>query len=333
MKERPTKPTIPLSPRQYTRREVLGRIAGVSVAAAATAVAGGILATHTPRAGGESRRIRDHRVAPVPGATELAVVRGPDAADNVRRAITALGGIERFVRPGERVVVKPNAGWNRLPEQGANASPEVVAAIVRLCVGAGASAVWVSDVSINNAERCFERSGIGPAARAAGARLVLPDGRGFRPVALDGRLLRDVEVLWPFVDADRVINVPAVKQHGLTGATMALKNWYGVLGGHRARLHQQIEQAIVDLATMLKPTRTVLDGTRGLVANGPSGGSLDDVRRADTIIAGTDEVAVDAAGAGLLGRAPADLPYLLAAEAAGLGRTDWRALKVAEVGG
>ena len=331
MTEKP--PAIVIPPRQYTRREVMTRVAATAGAALSTVALGGWLATRKPRTADAGVHIRDHRVPRSPGDVDLAIARGPDPTENVRRAIKALGGIERFVRPGERVVVKPNAGWNRVPDQAANTSPEVVAEVVRQVVGAGAAAVWVTDVSINNAERCFERSGLAAAAAAGGGKVVLPDGRGFRPVVLDGKLLREAEVLWPFVDADRVINVPAVKQHGLTGASMAMKNWYGVLGGHRVRLHQSIEQAIADLAGMMRPTLTVLDGTRVLMANGPSGGSLDDVRRGDTVVAGIDEVAIDSVGATLLGRAAADLPFLAAGEAAGLGRTDWRSLKHVEVAG
>jgi uncharacterized protein (DUF362 family) len=277
-------------------------------------------------------KLKDHRLAKIPGANELAIARGPDPAANVRRAVEALGGMGAFVKRGERVVIKPNIGWNRLPEQAANTNPDVVAEVVRLVAAAGASKVWVADVSVNTAEQCFSRSGIEKAAKAAGATVVRPESTAFREVNVAGKLLQVADVLFPFVEADRIINVPIVKQHGLSGATMALKNWYGVLGGQRVKLHQDIHLSIVDLALMVKPTLTVMDATRILLANGPTGGSLADVKRMDTVAVSTDEVALDAFGAGLLGLAPQDLGFIVEGMKAGLGTMQWQSLKTVELG-
>jgi uncharacterized protein (DUF362 family) len=278
-------------------------------------------------------KLKDHRVEKVAGAVEMAIARGPDAAANVRRAVASVGGMERFVKRGDRVVIKPNIGWNRLPEQAANSNPDVVAEVVRLVAAAGASKVWVTDVSVNTAEQCFARSGIEKAAKAAGATVVRPDTTAFREVDVSGKLLHVADVLYPFVEADKVINVPVVKQHGLSGATMSLKNWYGVLGGQRVKLHQNIHLSIVDLAAMVKPTLTIMDATRILLANGPTGGSLADVKQMDTVAVSTDEVALDAFGAGLLGISPADLGFIVEGMKAGLGTMNWRGLKTEELGG
>ena len=170
---------------------------------------------------------------------------------------------------------------------------------------------------------------VGAAAAATAIGVALLD----RDDGVRRRTLRAGQVFYPFVEADRIINVPCVKHHGLTRATLSMKNWYGVLGGQRVLLHQDIHRSIVDLARMIKPTLTVLDATRALTANGPSGGSLDDVRRLDTIAASVDEVALDAFGAGFLEVAPADLGYLAFAEAAGLGTRDFGSLKMVEVAG
>jgi uncharacterized protein (DUF362 family) len=277
-------------------------------------------------------KLKDHRVAKVAGANELAIARGPDPAANVRRAVEAVGGMGAFVKRGERVVIKPNIGWNRLPEQAANTNPEVVAEVVRLVAAAGASKIWVTDVSVNTAEQCFVRSGIEKAAKAAGAIVVRPDAPAFREVDVAGKRLQVADVLFPFVEADRVINVPLVKQHGLSGATMSMKNWYGVLGGQRVKLHQDIHQSIVDLALMVRPTLTILDATRILLANGPTGGSLADVKQLDTVAVSTDEVALDAFGAGLLGLAPQDLGFIVEGMKAGLGTMQWQSLKTVELG-
>lgn len=315
-------------PPGYTRRQVLG-----TAAAAGAAIAGGLLLLdRNPGVAREhSERVRDHRVERPAGAVEMAIARGGDPAENARKAVEALGGMEGFVRKGERVVIKPNIGWNRKPEQASNTNPDVVAQVVRMVLAAGAAEVVVTDVPVNNAERCFSRSGIRAAAEGAGARVVLPESVGFRSVDVGGVVLRVARVLTPFLDADRIINIPVAKQHGLTRATLSMKNWYGLLGGHRVLLHQDIHRSIVDLATMIKPTLTIMDGTRILTANGPSGGSLDDVQRKDTVAASVDQVAIDAFGAGLLGLKPEDVEYIGRGEKAGLGRSDYKSLKLVEV--
>jgi uncharacterized protein (DUF362 family) len=278
-------------------------------------------------------KLKDHRVDKIQGAVEMAIVRGPDAAANVRRAVEAMGGMGRYVKRGERVVIKPNIGWNRLPEQAANTNPDVVAEVVKLVAAAGASKIWVTDVSVNTPEQCFARSGIEKAAKAVGAIVVRPDSPAFREVDVQGKLLRTADILFPFVEADRVINVPVVKQHGLSGATMAMKNWYGMLGGQRVKLHQNIHLSIVDLASMIKPTLTIMDATRILLANGPTGGSLADVKQMDTIAVSSDEVALDAFGASLLGLSPSSLGFIVEGMKAGLGTSEWRSLKTEELGG
>ena len=277
--------------------------------------------------------MRDHRVNRTMPSREMVISRGTDPTANVRRALEALGGMESFVQRGETVLIKPNVGWNRTPEQAGNSNPEVVAEIVRHVVAAGAARVWVSDVPVMSAERCFARSGISEAAGAAGARVIIPERRGFKRVLVDGNFLRSAQVYWAFLEADRVINVPIVKQHSAAGGTMAMKNWYGVLGGLQVQLHQRLDESIVDLAAMMRPTLTVLDATRVLRSNGPSGGSLDDVERRDTVAVGVDEVALDSFGATLLGLDPAELGFLQLAERRGLGRIDFRSLRLEEIGG
>jgi uncharacterized protein (DUF362 family) len=315
------------------RRDVL-RV-GVTAAVAAGSIAAGV-GLLDRKAGGRGKalpKIKDHRVESTPGAVEMVIARGPDATNNVRRAIEAMGGMSRFVRRGEKVVIKPNIGWNRLPEQAANTNPDVVAEVVRQVLAAGAAKVWVADVPVNTAEQCFARSGIQKAAAAAGATVVLPTATAFREIDVSGKILKAADVLFPMVEADRVINLPIVKQHGLSRATLSMKNWYGVLGGQRVKLHQNIHQCIVELALMMKPTLTVLDATRILTANGPTGGSLDDVKQLDTVAVSTDEVALDAFGASLLGLEPSDVGFVVEGEKAGLGQLDYKKLKLVELQG
>ncbi len=263
---------------------------------------------------------RDLRVPSDPNSPEMAVVEGGEPAALVRRAIEELGGVHRFIARGDLVLVKPNVAWDRTPEQGANTNPEVVAEVVRLALAAGARKVLVTDAPVNEARRTFDRSGIARAASAAGAEVVLPGQARFREVDLGGTVLRAWPVLEPFLDADKIINVPVAKHHDLTQATLGVKNWYGMLGGLRVRLHQRIDDCLADLAAFLRPTLTVLDAYRVLMRNGPSGGSLEDVALRKTVIAGTDPIAIDAyAARELLGVASGALRYLELAAERGLG--------------
>ena len=133
-------------------------------------------------------------------------------------------------RGREVVLVKPNIGWDRTPEQAANTNPDVVAEVIRQCLGAGAKRVLVTDVSCNEPRRCFQRSGIAEAAKQAGAEVILPDPSNFKEVDLQGEVLHAWPVFESFLNADKIINVPIAKHHGLTGTTLGMKNWYGILG-------------------------------------------------------------------------------------------------------
>jgi uncharacterized protein (DUF362 family) len=238
-----------------------------------------------------------HRSFQVPADAvlpEMAVIQGDDPARMARRAIQELGGIRRFISRGDVVVIKPNAAWDRTAEQAANTNPLVVAEVSRLCLEAGARRAIVTDVSINDPRSCFARSGIAAAARAAGAEVVLPEDRLFREADLRGQVLTSWPVLEPFLSADKMINIPIAKHHSLTGATLGMKNWYGILGGPRQRLHQNIHECLVDLADFMRPTLTIIDAFRVLLRNGPGGGNPADVVLKKTLIAGTDPVALDA---------------------------------------
>ena len=275
---------------------------------------------------------RSYEVAPNPDLPQMVVSQGEDPRRLVQKAIEELGGIRRFVAPRDVVVVKPNIAWDRTPQQAANTNPDVVAEVVRLCRGAGAVRVIVTDVSTNEPRRCFQRSGIAEAARAEGAQVILPEDRLFREVDLRGGVLSEWPVLEPFLTADKVINIPIAKHHSLTGATLGLKNWYGILGGQRHRLHQRIHESLADLAAFLRPTLTIMDAYRVLLRNGPTGGNLEDVALKKTLIAGTDPVALDAWTAAAYWNLPAErLPYLQLAAERGLGTAAFETLRVKAV--
>lgn len=276
--------------------------------------------SHKPEEAAAQTVRHDFTVPPNPALPEMAVAQGEDPGALVRGAVEALGGIRRFVSPRDVVVLKPNVAWDRTPEQAANTSPAVVAEMVKLCWEAGAGKVIVADVSINEPRRCFARSGVAEAARAQGAEVLLPEERRFRQVDLGGELLSSWPVFEPFLEADKMINLPAAKHHSLTGVSLGIKNWYGILGGPRHRLHQRIHESLADLAAFMRPTLTLLDAYRVLVRNGPGGGNLEDVLLAKTVIASTDPVALDAwAAKAYWNLDAASLPYLQMAADRGLG--------------
>ena len=244
-----------------------------------------------------------------------------------RAAIDALGGMGRFVSKGNIVWVKPNIGWDRRPEQAACTNPDVVSTLVEMCYQAGAKKVMVSDNPCNSAERTFPRSGIQQAATKAGADCYFMDPRKFRQMSLKGaKVLKDWPIYTDIVECDRVINVPIVKNHELSAATLGMKNLMGVAGGSRARFHQDMTRTLVDIAGFIRPQLVVLDAVRVLTANGPTGGNLADVQRRDTIVAGVDQIAVDAFGATLLGLKPAQLGYVVQGNARGLGTINYQSL-------
>jgi uncharacterized protein (DUF362 family) len=271
---------------------------------------------------------RGHTVAANAALPELAIIEGEDPAQLARQALEELGGMKRFVSRGEVVLVKPNIGWDRTPEQAANTNPDVVAEIVRQCLQSGAKRVIVTDVSCNEARRCFQRSGIAAAAQAAGAEVILPDPSRFKEVDLQGEVLTKWQVFDAFLEVDKVINVPIAKHHTLTGTTLGMKNWYGILGGSRNQLHQRIHESLVDLADFMRPTLTVVDCYRILLRNGPTGGNLQDVLLKKTLVASTDPVAIDAYVAkSFWNLNPDSLPYLGMAAKRGLGTVEFEKLR------
>ena len=176
------------------------------------------------------------------------------------------------------------------------------------------------DLSTFAPRRCFQRSGIADAARREGAEIILPDPARFKDVDLKGEVLRDWPVFDPLLNADKIINVPIAKHHSLTGTTLGMKNWYGILGGPRHQLHQKIYESLVDLADFVRPTLTIIDCYRVLIRNGPTGGNLEDVLLKKTLVAGTDPVALDAyVGKAYWNLEVSALPYLPMAAQRGLG--------------
>ncbi len=257
-----------------------------------------------------------------PARPVFVVARGGSAEKNLAAALKSLGGASRFISRGDVVVVKPNIGWDRLPEQAANTDPSLVRAVVKSCYDAGAKKVKVFDSPCNDARRTYVRSGIAEAARKAGAEVSFIDDRKFKNVDMKGTVLKKWPVYSEVLECDKIVNVPVAKHHGTARLTMSLKNWMGVIGEPRNRLHQDVDRSLADLGAFFKPAFTVLDATRILVANGPQGGNVKDVRTLNTIVAGTDEVAIDSYGATFFGLDGAKLGWLVQAAKLGVGQVD-----------
>jgi uncharacterized protein (DUF362 family) len=324
-------PQTPGTPPALTRREAMLQLLRVGGVAAGAVGAGFWLSERSARpvAVRAEQARRDHRISADSQLPILSVVQGGEPRALVQKALENLGGMRRFVARQDVVVIKPNIAWDRTPEQAANTNPDLVAEVVKQCWAAGAKRVIVTDVSCNEPRRCFMRSGIQAAARAEGAEVILPNPDMFREVDLGAVVLKSWPVFTPFLEADKVINLPIAKHHELTGCTLGMKNWYGILGGQRNRLHQQIHQSLVDLAGFMLPTLTIMDCYRILLRNGPTGGNLEDVAMKKTVVAGTDPVALDAwVAKAYWNLDPEHLPYLGMAANRGLGTVDFETLPV-----
>jgi len=316
------------------RREFLTKT-GKALALAAVAGGAGIFyhnrstARYTPLA----VKRGSFEVATDPSLPKVVLAHNTDHIAALDYSLDAIGGIGRFVKPGEKVTIKPNIGWDRTPEQAANTNPILVSHMVRLCLEAGASQVIVTDISCNDPRRCFLRSGIRDAAEKAGATVLLPRDEDFLTTDLSGNMLEVWPVLRHFIQTDRLINMPVTKQHSLCDCTIGMKNLYGILGGRRNQLHQRIDQSIVDLAAFLPPTLTVVDCTRVLLRGGPTGGSLDDVAIENSVICATDQVAADSRASEFLGLRGDQVEHIVLAQKTGLGTVDYRVAGYKEIFG
>jgi len=279
-------------------------------------------------AAGKIATLPDFSVPSQAGRT-ISIVEGQERSKTLNKAIELLGGMERFIRPGDIVVIKPNAAFASPPMLGATTHPDLITEVVKLCYGSKAKKVIVADNPINDPVSCFAISGIGKAAESAGAEVILPKDYLFKNTSLaGGQLIKDWPLFsGPFEKANKLIGIAPLKNHHRSGASMTMKNWYGLLGGQRSIFHQNINNIIAELAMLVKPTLVILDGTEVMMSNGPTGGSISDLKRANTLIAGCDMVAVDSYGCGLLDMKISDLPYLAKAAAAGAGTTDFQLLK------
>lgn len=262
----------------------------------------------------------------------VAVASAGSPREMVERTLRPLGGIDKFVRPGDTVVLKPNAAWLRTPEQAANTNPDVVAALIDLCKKAGAKRILIVEHTCDNpATLCFEMSGIRKVADAGGATIVNANAEGmYRPVDIPGaKVLHQTQVVRDVLEADCFINLPIAKDHSATRVTLGLKNLMGIVWDRQSWHVQGVHECIGDFALAVKPHLTVVDATRILVTRGPKGPG--DVKHPNQIIAAVDPVAADAFATTLFGLKPEDVGYIMHAHRLGIGEARLNRLSITRV--
>jgi uncharacterized protein (DUF362 family) len=264
------------------------------------------------------------------GAPDLVVAHGGDPETIVRRALAAFGGMQRFVPKNANVIVKPNicVAYHTY-EYAATTNPWVVGALVKCCLEAGASRVQVMDFPFGGtAEDAYVRSGIAEQVQAAGGEMVFMPQFKYKDTEIpQGVDLKKTKIFGDVLNADVLIDVPIAKHHGQARLTLGMKNLMGLVL-NRSSIHANLGQRIADLTSLFRPSLTVVDAVRILMANGPSGGDLGDVKQLDTVIVSPDIVAADSYATTLFGVHLEDVAYIPAAAAMGLGRSDLQGLKI-----
>ena len=308
---------------KYSRRDFLARSAAATMALTSPALLGKSLFA------AENAKTESAKMA-------IAKWAGPKALDAsqiskaavklTEQAIQGIGGLKQFVTKGSVVWIKPNIGWDRTPELAANTNPDVVSTLIRLCFDAGAKTVRVGDNPCMIAAKTYVSSGIAPAAEKLGAEVVYLDRSRFKETDIKGELIKKIPVYPGIMESDLVINVPIIKHHGMSTATMCMKNYYMGVIEKRPTIHQDFTTCLTDLTRFMAPQISVLDAVRIMTDHGPVGGSLADVELKLTLAASTDVIALDSWGAGVLGKPLAELPFITKGEAVGLGTTDYQSI-------
>jgi uncharacterized protein (DUF362 family) len=265
-------------------------------------------------------------------AGTLSIGKGTNYKNAVIDAVGGFGGMAAFISGGERVVVKPNIGWDSPPQYGGNTHPVVVRTIVEMCLDAGAARVLVFDNPCDDARRTYATSGIKAAVegiKSPKAKVeYIDDNKWVTKKIPRAKKLTEWTFYKEALDADKLINVPVAKNHGSTTLTLSMKNLMGIIGGNRGRIHLGIDQKLADISSFIKPALIVLDATRVMFDGGPSGGELKHVRTTDRVIAGVDPVAVDSYGATLFGMKGKDIGHIVRASEMGLGQIDLSKVRI-----
>ena len=303
------------------RRTFLKKSVTLSTLAAGTLIFGGI-----DRLWGQSTTA----TAALP---DLVAVKDGEPGPMFDAAIAGFGGMEHFVKPGNTVVIKPNIGWNREADSGANTHPGLVKRIVAHCLDAGAKKVYVFDHAVDNGPKCYENSGIAFAVKSAGGVMVpATHEKYYQSVDISqGKKLKSTKVHELILASDVYINVPVLKHHGSSGLSLAMKNQMGVVWNRGIYHFKGLHQCIADFCHVRKPDLNVMDGYRITLRNGPSRAGKDDVVIRKTLLLSTDIVAIDAAATRMFGKDPSQINHILYADSAGLGTMDLSRLNIRKI--
>jgi uncharacterized protein (DUF362 family) len=266
-------------------------------------------------------------------AVDLVAIKGGEPDIMFDRAINAMGGIKKFVKPNQTVVVKPNIGWDVEPERAGNTHPLLVKRIIRQCLDAGAKEVCVFDHSCDNWVKTYANSGIEAAVKEAGGKIVPGNTeKYYQTVAVPlGKNLTEAKVHELILESDVFINVPILKSHGGATLTMAMKNLMGVVWDRGFWHRNDLHQCIADYATFRKPDLNIVDAYYVMKKNGPRGVSKEDVVTLKSQIISTDIVSADAAAAKLFGLDPAEIPHIVYADKMGVGKMDLTQKKIQRI--
>lgn len=264
---------------------------------------------------------------------DLVAVKNGEPEALFDRGIDALGGMGRFVKKGQTVVVKPNIGWNAPPERAANTNPRLVRRIIEHCLQAGAKEVYVFDHTCDGWRDCYRNSGIEQAVKDAGGKMAPGHSEGyFQTIAVaQGRQLREAKEHELILQSDVLINVPVLKSHGGAKLTVAMKNLMGIIWDRGEWHSRDLHQCIADFATYRKPDLNVVDAYNVLQRHGPRGVSTADVANVRSQLLSTDLVTVDAAAAKLFGLEPDAVDYIRMAGEMGVGRKDLANLNIRRI--
>lgn len=229
---------------------------------------------------------------------DLVAVMGDSPKAMVRKAIEELGGMNKYIKAGQSIVVKPNIGWAKGPEMAVNTNPEVVGELVKMCIEAGAKEVLVFDHTCHEWNSCYDKSGTKVETEANGGKMVPGNNeKYYKEVELPlGKKLSKTKIHEAIINCDAWINVPVLKQHGGAKMSLAMKNSMGIIWDRKSFHMKGLQQCIADLATYeKKAVLNVVDGYKMLTQNGPQGKGVEDTVDSKVLFASTDPVAVDAA--------------------------------------
>jgi Uncharacterized conserved protein len=267
--------------------------------------------------------------APVTTISNLVVAEGKDPDTLIKNGLKALGGIGEYVKKGASVVIKPNFSVIRSPEEAATTNPQLVAAVVKECLKAGAKEVKVIDYPFMS-PICLTKSGIKDAVEKAGGKAYTINSEdNYKEVNMGGVVLKEVLYSKDVLEADVLINMPILKHHHVTRVTMGLKNMMGLVYDRDYFHRSDLNQGIAELTAFRKPDLIIMDAIRGIIENGPIGPG--EIKAWNQVIFGVDPLAVDTYAADLFGVNPSELPILSIAYNLGVGQNDLKKIKVQKV--